>query len=85
MATFMPKIPPQSPLVSSQYTLPRRLVTTVAPDNYVDAPRGYAAVDAADDHLFYHGYDDDNDDDYYDDDGSEWTNSYNFGDTTGAN
>ena len=39
----------------------------------------------ADDHIFYHGYDDDNDDYYYDDDGSEWTNSYNFGDTTGAN
>ena len=52
-----------------------------------DDPHGYAAADAANDHLFYHGnngYDDDNDDDYYDDDDSEWANSYNFCDITDA-
>ena len=34
MATLMPKIPPQPPPVASQYTLPRRLVIIVVPENF---------------------------------------------------
>ena len=80
MATLMPKIPPQPPPVSSQYTLPRRILTIVALTNFGDDPHGYAAADTTNDHLFYRGYyddDDDDDDDYYDDgDCEEWVNSY---------
>ena len=79
MATLMPKIPPQPPPVSSQYTLPRRLLTIVALTNFGDDPHGYAAADATNNHIFYRGYydDDDDDDDYYDDgDSEEWANSY---------